>query len=206
MSQDETSAETEGAAERFAHAADWLRRELRSVAGAVAATGVERRAEPRAEERTEDRRTVYGAVGKRFSLVLTLPDTPFEPAAAAARAVFEAAGWETAQGEGSGGLVLLKAWRDGFEAGVGIAGGALRITGSTPVVRFHARWVRPPRVVGPDTLWPGHRLCVTCDGWGSCRTCEGLGFVNGRRCAECGLGMDCPDCRGTGQEPAPDRS
>ncbi|MFI1801691.1 hypothetical protein ACH427_30730 [Streptomyces sp. NPDC020379] len=192
------SKETEGAAERFERAVNRLRRELRAVAAAVT-PGVE----PRAEERTDDRRTVGGSMGKRFSMALTLPDTPYETAAAAAADAFVTAGWHTELRQGFGGRPLLKATRDGLNASVVAAGRALRISGEVPVVWIHASWIRPPRVAVLETLKPGHQLCVMCEGWGSCRVCEGLGFVDSRMCVECGLGMDCPDCRGTGQEPVP---
>ncbi|MFI8823346.1 hypothetical protein [Streptomyces sp. NPDC053431] len=197
------SLEIEGAAEEFARAVTWLREELRAVAAAVA-PGVA----PRAEERTDDRTTVRPMTGKRFPLSLLLPRVPYETAAPVAAEAFRAAGWHTEPGEDFGGRPFVRATRRAgergpFEASVGAAGSALRISGTTPVVWIHARWIRPPRAATAETLRPGHRLCVMCEGWGSCRTCEGLGFVDGRRCPECGLGMDCPDCRGTGQEPVP---
>ncbi|MFF1920283.1 hypothetical protein ACFVW8_06860 [Streptomyces sp. NPDC058221] len=190
------SGQIEGMGEEFERAVDRLRRELRAVAAAVAPC-----VEPRVEERTDDRYTVAGAMGKLFSMSLILPGVPYGTAAAAAADVFVAAGWQTEIREGFGGLPLLTATRDGFEAGVGAMGSAVRISGELPVVWVHTNWIRPPRVATPETLRPGHQLCVMCEGWGSCRTCEGLGFVDSRRCVECGLGMDCPDCLGTGQEP-----
>ncbi|WP_327241254.1 hypothetical protein [Streptomyces sp. NBC_01320] len=185
--------EIEGAAEKFERAVQWLRQELWAVAAAVA-PGVE----PRAEERTDDRRTVSGAMGKRFSMALILPDTPYATAAAAD--AFAEAGWRAETEQGFGGRRLPVVTRDGCRAGGSHAGRALRLWGEVPVVWIHARWIRPPRVATPETLRPGYRLCVMCEGWGTCRICEGLGFVNSRRCPECGLGMDCPDCQGTGQE------
>ncbi|MFF5970539.1 hypothetical protein ACFY7C_03330 [Streptomyces sp. NPDC012769] len=197
---DGEDGEIEGAAEAFERAVRRLRREVRAVAAAVA-PGVE----PRVEERTDDRRTVSGMTGRRFGMTLYLPGIPYGPAAALADDAFRAAAWRTETREGVGGLPLLKALRDdGFEAGVGPAGGgALRVSGSTPVVWLRSRWQRPPRVVTEVTLAAGDVLCVMCEGWGSCRECEGLGFVDGRSCPECGLGMDCPDCQGTGRQPAP---
>ncbi|MGW4161886.1 hypothetical protein [Streptomyces sp. NPDC004788] len=193
------SDEIEGAAEEFARGVEWIRQQVWAVATAVAPGVV-----PHVEERTDDRYTVYGHVGKRFSLVLTLPELPYEPAAATAGEVFRTAGWRTEERGGAGERPLLTARNGEFEAGVGSAGTALRISGGTPVVWLHARWVRPPRVASAETLPPGYRLCVMCEGWGSCRECEGLGFVDGRRCEECGLGMDCWDCRGTGLERVPE--
>ncbi|MGW5419980.1 hypothetical protein [Streptomyces sp. NPDC003943] len=200
------SEEIEGAAEEFARRVEWLRQQVWAVAAAVAPGAV-----PRVEERTDDRYTVYGHTGKRFSLVLTLAGLPYEPAATTASAwaptageVFRAAGWRTEERGTTGGRSLLTARYDEFEAGVGSAGTALRISGQTPVVWIHSRWVRPPRAATAGTLPPGYRLCGMCEGWGSCRECEGLGFVDGRRCEECGLGMDCWDCRGTGREPVPE--
>ncbi|AWZ04052.1 hypothetical protein DRB96_07565 [Streptomyces sp. ICC1] len=189
------SEEIEGAAEEFERAVSRLRGELRSVAARVS-PGVE----PRAEERTADRHTAGGAMGKRFSMSLFLAETSYESAVGAAADAFAAAGWRTESRRSFHGHPFLRATREGFEAGVGAAGRTLRISGQTPVVWIHAQWVRPPRAATPETLKPGYRLCAVCEGWGSCRACEGLGFVNSRRCAECGLGMDCPDCRGTGQE------
>ncbi|MFJ9824790.1 hypothetical protein ACIRSU_10485 [Streptomyces sp. NPDC101160] len=193
------SEEIEGAAEEFARGVEWTRRQVRAVAAAVAPGVV-----PLVEERTDDRCSVYGHLGKRFSLVLTLPRLPYEPAATTAGEVLRAAAWRTEEREGAGGRPLLTARYGEFTAGVGSAGTALRISGGTPVVWIHARWVRPPRVATAGTLPPGYRLCVMCEGWGSCRECEGLGFVDGRRCEECGLGMDCPDCGGTGLERVPE--
>lgn len=193
------SEEIEGAAGELARAVEWLRQQVWAVAAAVAPGAV-----PRGEERTDDRYTVYGHMGKRFSLVLTLAELPYEPAATTAGEVFRAAGWRTEERETAGGRPLLRALYGEFEAGVGSAGTALRISGQTPVVWIHPRWVRPPRAATAGTLPPGYRLCVMCEGWGSCRECEGLGFVDGRRCEECGLGMDCWDCRGTGREPVPE--
>ncbi|MEV5969435.1 hypothetical protein [Streptomyces sp. NPDC051921] len=197
------SEEIEGAAEKFARAVAGLRDVLRAVAAAVA-PGLE----PRVEERTDDRYTVSGAMGKRYTMSLLLPRVPYGTAAPVAADAFRAAGWRTEPGDGFGGRLVLTATRlDGarerFEASVGVTGTALRISGTTPVVWIHAHWIRPPRAATPETLRPGHRLCGMCEGWGSCRTCEGLGFLDGRQCPECGLGMDCPDCRGTGQEPVP---
>ncbi|MBT2450840.1 hypothetical protein J7F03_27955 [Streptomyces sp. ISL-43] len=137
------SGEIEGGAAKFERAVNWLRQEVRAVAASVA-PGVE----PRVKERTDDRYSVGGAMGKRFSLSLFLPDTPYETGAAAANDAFVAAGWRTEPRQAFGGRPVLKAMRDGFEAGAGAEG------------RTHSR-----------------------------------------RCMECGLGMDCPDCRGTGQEP-----
>ncbi|MFF0431140.1 hypothetical protein ACFYU9_02760 [Streptomyces sp. NPDC004327] len=189
------SDEIEGAAEEFARSVEWVRTEVEAVAAAVA-PGVA----ARAEERTDDRYSVYGHMGKLFSLVLTFPRLPYEPAATTAARLLRSAGWHTEESDLPGGRRLLKARHGEFEAGVSSAGTALRISGRTPLVWIHARWVRPPRVATEATLPPGYRLCVMCEGWGSCRECEGLGFVDGRRCEECGLGMDCPDCRGTGRE------
>jgi hypothetical protein len=192
------TGEIEGAAERFASAVDWLRRELQAVAAAVAPG-----AEPHAREQTADRYTTGGSMGKKVSISLTLTQVPFDTAAEAAAGVFRAAGWQTEYREGFGGTRYLRAVRDDYTAGVSTAGPALRIAGSTPVVWIHASWIRPPRAVTPETLRPGHRLCLSCEGWGSCPECEGLGFVDSRMCQECGLGMNCPDCRGAGQVSAP---
>ncbi|MFG3344083.1 hypothetical protein ACGF1Z_03340 [Streptomyces sp. NPDC048018] len=197
------SEEIEGAAEGFARAVERLRAELRAVADAVAPGR-----EPRSEERTDDRYDVSGMMGKRFAMSLLLPEVPYETAAPVAAETLRAAGWRTEPGESFGGHPFVKATRPAgeralFEASVRATGTTLRISGMTPVVWIHARWIRPPRAATPETLRPGHRLCGMCEGWGSCRTCEGLGFLDSRQCPECGLGMDCPDCRGTGQEPAP---
>ncbi|MFJ9575655.1 hypothetical protein ACIRQF_04560 [Streptomyces sp. NPDC101191] len=198
------SEEIEGAAEKFARTVERLREELRAVAAAVAPGR-----EPCSEERTDDRYSVSGRTGKRFAMSLLLSDVPYGTAAPVAADALRAAGWRTEPGEGFGGHPFLKATRPAgerelFEASVGAAGTALRISGMTPVVWIHPRWVRPPRAATQETLTPGHRLCGRCEGWGSCPTCEGLGFLDSRQCPECGLGMDCPDCRGTGQEPVPD--
>lgn len=187
------SEEIEGAAEEFERSANWLRSELRAVAAAVA-PGVE----PEVEERIQERRTTRGAMGSQFTMHKTLPGAP--RARAAASDALVATGWCIEVGEGAWGPTL-KAQRDGFEAGLfSQPFGGVGVWGKAPTVWFHAHWTRPPRAATPQTMLPGYRLCHMCDGWGTCVECEGLGFMDGQRCIECGLGMDCSYCGGTGQQ------
>ncbi|MER5894634.1 hypothetical protein [Streptomyces sp. NPDC001876] len=187
------SEEIEGAAEEFERSKNWLRNELRALA-AVVAPGVD----PVVEERIQERRTTRGAMGRQFSVTLTLAGAS---CAVAASDAMTAAGWcPFDAGAGPGGP-SLKARRDGFEAGLfGRPAGGPVLWGTAPTVWFHDRWIRPPRAATPQATAPGYRLCRMCDGWGTCGECGGLGFVDGRRCAECGLGMDCSHCGGSGQE------
>ncbi|MET7366207.1 hypothetical protein ABZS61_10310 [Streptomyces sp. NPDC005566] len=188
------SEEIEGAAEEFERSANRLRSELRALAAAVA-PGVE----PAVEERIQERRTTRGAMGSQFTVTMT--PVGASCTAAAASDAMAAAGWCSFEtGEGPGGP-SLKARRDGFEVGLfSRPSGDPVIWGKAPVVWFHDRWIRPPRAAGPQTSAPGYRLCRLCDGWGTCGECEGLGFVDGSRCVECGLAMDCSSCGGSGRE------
>ncbi|WP_329210059.1 hypothetical protein OG257_22330 [Streptomyces sp. NBC_00683] len=188
------SEEIEGAAEEFERSVSWLHSELRALAAAVA-PGVE----PAVEERIQERRTTRGAMGRQFTVTLTLAGASC--AAASAVDAMAAAGWCSVEtGEGLGGS-SVKARRDGFEVGLfSRPSGGPVIWGKAPTVWFRDRWIRPPRAAAPQTLAPGDRLCRMCDGWGTCGACEGLGFVDGSRCGECGLGMDCSFCRGSGRE------
>ncbi|GAA1960783.1 hypothetical protein [Kitasatospora viridis] len=191
--------ESADAAERFTAAVERLRRELRAVADTVAPGG-----RWRAEERTRDEFTERGAMTRRFTLSLVLADasferTPFELASFQRTSVQLASVQLASVQRTSFQLASPEAVRDGFTVSARAVGGTVRITGSTPAVLVRDRWVRPPRAVDPGSLRPGYRLCDSCEGWGSCRDCEGLGFVGGRPCRACGLGMDCPDCAGAGQ-------
>ncbi|MFE6038393.1 hypothetical protein [Streptomyces sp. NPDC056452] len=188
------SEEIEGAAEEFERSANWLRSELRALVAALA-PGVE----PAVEERIQERRTTRGAMGRQLTVTMTLAGASC--AAGAASEAMAAAGWCSVEaGEGPGGP-SSKARRDGFEVGLfRRPSGSPVVWGKAPTVWFHGRWTRPPRAATPQTLAPGDRLCRMCDGWGTCGTCEGLGFVDGRRCVECGLGMDCSSCGGSGRE------
>lgn len=82
------------------------------------------------------------------------------------------------------------------------------VRGATPRIRLYPRraWVRPQRVVFPNTVSSGSVLCCECDGWGSCPCCEGQGWLpdSERRCPLCdhlggSRGGDCPICRGRGE-------
>ncbi len=192
--------EIDGAAEEFERGADLLRNALR---GLVAAVG--RAAEPEVEEWVQERRTTRGAQGRQFGMrlariALARPHHAGRVADAfvAADGVMSAAGWRTEMKEDARGARLL-AQQGGFEVGLfSVADFGLSAWGKAPTVWFRTRWKRPPRAATPETPAPGQRLCLGCDGWGTCFACEGLGFVDGRQCPECGLGMDCSYCGGSG--------
>ncbi|MEU2548978.1 hypothetical protein ABZ618_26635 [Streptomyces roseolus] len=203
--------EIEGAAEEFARTADRLREALRRLVAAV-----DPAAEPEVEEWTEERRTTRGAQGRRFGMRMTRISPPglhaaggaaetMPPAVAdavtSAADAMTAAGWRAEVVEDARGPRLL-ARQDGFEAGLfRVSRIGLSAWGKTPIVWFRTRWKRPPRAATPETLAPGYELCPWCDGWGTCFACEGLGFMDGRQCPECGLGMDCSNCGGSGRRP-----
>ncbi|MFD6229376.1 hypothetical protein ACFWFZ_21260 [Streptomyces sp. NPDC060232] len=189
------SEEIAGAAQEFERSAGRLRSGLMAVAADVA-PGVQ----PEVEESVKERRTTHGSMGRQFKISMTLPGVPWTSAAPAVSDALGAAGWCIEGGEGASGP-YVKARRDGLEAGLFRQPfGAVCLWGEAPTVWFRARWKRPPRVATPQTVMPGYRLCRMCDGWGTCIECEGLGFMDGRQCIECGLGMDCSYCRGTGQQ------
>ncbi|MFD4373853.1 hypothetical protein [Streptomyces sp. NPDC058486] len=188
------SDEVADAAAEFERAANWLRGELRGIAAALT-----HGAEPEVEEWNQERRTTRGAMGRQFMMRMTLPDAAPD-AAAAASAVMTAAGWSVETSEDASGT-RLKGQQGGFQAGVFLRPfGGVSVWGQAPTVWFHSHWIRPPRAATPETLMPGYGLCRMCDGWGTCIECEGLGFVDGRQCLECGLGMDCSYCAGSGQQ------
>ncbi|NML51692.1 hypothetical protein HHL19_22275 [Streptomyces sp. R302] len=198
------SGEIEGAAEEFERSADWLRDALRGLVAAV-----DRAAEPEVEEWVQERRTTRGAQGRQFGIRISriAPPGPHHAdgvadALASAADAMTAAGWRTEIREDARGPRLL-AQQAGFEVGLfGVRNGGLSAWGKAPTVWFRTRWARPPRAATPETLAPGYELCPGCDGWGSCFGCEGLGFLDGRQCPECGLGMDCSYCGGSGRRRA----
>ncbi|MFJ3088687.1 hypothetical protein [Streptomyces sp. NPDC086838] len=194
------SGEIDGAAEEFERTADWLRNELKSLVALL------RAAEPEADEEIQERRTTRGAQGRQLRIRMPgieLPGphhegTPGE-AIAAADGAMTAAGWHTRIGEGAWGPYLA-ATQSGFEASLSSRGaGRLDAWGEAPIVWFNSTWTRPPRAATSLTVTPGYEVCRWCDGWGTCSTCEGLGFWEGRTCPDCGLGMDRWKCRGTGR-------
>ncbi|MEU9851828.1 hypothetical protein [Streptomyces sp. NPDC047974] len=193
--------EIDGAAEEFERTADWLRD---AVKGLVAAVG--HAAEPEVEEWVQERRTTRGAQGRRFGMRMTriAPARPHHAGAvadalAAADDAMTAAGWRTEIREEAPGPRLL-AQRAGFEVGLfSVPNAGLSAWGTAPTVWFRTQWARPPRAATPEALAPGDGLCPWCDGWGTCFACEGLGFMDGRQCPECGLGMDCSYCGGSGR-------
>ncbi|MEV6353284.1 hypothetical protein [Streptomyces hydrogenans] len=182
------------AAEEFERSANWLRGQLRGIVAVVT-----RGAEPEAEEWSKERLTTRGAMGRQFTMRVTLPDAPAD-AGSAASGVMSAAGWSVETAHDTWGP-RLHGRQGGFEAGLFCRpSGGLSVWGRAPIVWFRSSWMRPPRAATALTLMAGHGLCRMCDGWGTCVECEGLGFVDGRQCGECGLGMDCPYCAGSGQE------
>ncbi|MEU2506514.1 hypothetical protein ABZ621_17645 [Streptomyces sp. NPDC007863] len=194
--------EIAGAAEEFERGADRLRDALQGLVAAV-----DRAAEPEVEEWVQERRTTRGAQGRQFGMRMTriAPARPHHAGAvaaalAAADDAMTAAGWRTEIREDARGPRLL-AQQDGFEVGLfSVPNAGLSAWGKAPTVWFRTRWKRPPRAATPEALAPGDGLCPGCDGWGTCFACEGLGFMDGRQCPECGLGMDCSYCGGSGRQ------
>ncbi|MFF2775596.1 hypothetical protein ACFVU3_11875 [Streptomyces sp. NPDC058052] len=194
-SEVDVGGETAGAAEEFERAANWLRAEVTAVLVAVVGLG----SEPETEEWTRERRTTRGAMGRQYAVRLSLPGVVLPADVTAAADAMRASGWGVEAGEDARGP-RFRAWRDGFEAGLFCPQpGRLSAWGTAPTVWFRAQWLRPPRAATAETVGAGYELCGMCDGWGSCFVCEGLGFLDGRPCGECGLGMDCSYCRGSGR-------